>query len=193
MKTNYTQPGIEWVNSIPAFIKDIKNCLKNDNLWGALALALILPDICGKVEDNNKLRYIRWYDKYVTGEKPSKYPDDVPFINGDLIYKLRCAFLHSGSNDPFDKRESKSTLDDFIFAIGTEKCRSCQMDSISITNPDAGKKRVAIEINLRGLCNDIADAAQVFFENKKEYITHKQKIKTINEDERTKFVMNDFK
>ena len=51
------------------FIGSIRLAVANENWYGALIIALILPDICGKIEFSDKKptneRYPEWYDKYV--------------------------------------------------------------------------------------------------------------------------------
>lgn len=72
---------------------------KNHKLYrAALALALTLPDICGKVafpsEVNNGKRYIKWFDDHVYPICKVNVKID---FNGESCYHLRCAVLHSGN------------------------------------------------------------------------------------------------
>lgn len=88
-------------------IEDIKKALECDALFSALALALTLPDICGKAEFPNASvgrRYIDWYDEHVgITEKPmidGQRPDelkDMPYLSGEVVYSLRCCYLHQGT------------------------------------------------------------------------------------------------
>lgn len=65
--------------------KAIENSLQNKNWYSALVLSLILPDICGKLENNCKSsseRYPEWFDAYL-GEKYKR------FLTGKDCYALR--------------------------------------------------------------------------------------------------------
>ena len=75
-------------------LQSIENSLKNQNWYSALVLSLIIPDICGKFEDNDKSssqRYPEWFEKYL-GKKYDGY------LSGSDCYALRCSFLHEGLN-----------------------------------------------------------------------------------------------
>ena len=87
-------------------IDEIRKALKLELYNSALALALTLPDICGKVafpEDKSKPRYIKWFDKYVRCRFVSsciKLPEEklveYQWITSEECYALRCAVLHAG-------------------------------------------------------------------------------------------------
>lgn len=87
-------------------VQEIEKALKKKMYQSALALALTLPDICGGIMCPNAdtgFRYKAWFNKYVT---PMYLPKCLPkvcdstkrIINGEIIYKLRCAYLHSGED-----------------------------------------------------------------------------------------------
>lgn len=49
-------------------LQSIEKSLKNENWYSALILSLIIPDICGKLEDISKSsskRYPEWFEKYL--------------------------------------------------------------------------------------------------------------------------------
>lgn len=87
------------------FIDSIKLAVSNENWYGALFIALIIPDICGKIEfpiKHTNKRYPEWFDKYVR----HKYEfgdcfqeDGTIFMTGEDCYALRCALLHEGHQD----------------------------------------------------------------------------------------------
>lgn len=104
-------------------IHDIELALDNENIRCALGMALTLPDICGIVEfpECNKVekRYVGWCDSYLFNQgffptcvidvdNPTKKGEHSRAITGDMCYKLRCAYLHSG-NLELNQRE----YDDF--------------------------------------------------------------------------------
>src|SRR4030066_211862 len=91
-------------------LKSIENSLQNKNWYSALILSLILPDICGKLENTSKSsseRYPEWFDKYL-GKKYNG------FLSGNNCYALRCSFLHEGSGN-IEKQRAKENLDHFVF------------------------------------------------------------------------------
>ena len=91
------------------FLNDIRIAKNNKAYFSALALALIIPDICGKIEYNDgsdKTKYIRWFDSWVykyveiPKSKNSHYEnyDKLAKFDGENCYALRCVFLHSGND-----------------------------------------------------------------------------------------------
>ena len=52
------------------FIKAVEKAIEAKNLYGALFIALTLPDICGKIEffsiPSSEKRYIKWFNKYMS-------------------------------------------------------------------------------------------------------------------------------
>lgn len=75
------------------FIDSVRLSILNQNWFGALFLALCIPDICGRLEFSNmttKDRYIRWFQENLG----SKYN---PSFNGQDCYYFRCACLHEAS------------------------------------------------------------------------------------------------
>lgn len=109
--------------SIRGRMADIKRAFEADAFLSAIALALTIPDMCGKRlypdERKSSDRYIRWFDEYMapnypdvcTGEAdeviacsdasaqygtiPGRY-----YFSGNDCYQLRCVYLHEGSNAP---------------------------------------------------------------------------------------------
>ncbi|PIG93713.1 hypothetical protein [Gloeocapsopsis sp. IPPAS B-1203] len=80
-------------------IEAVEQALAQQNWYAALALALTLPDICGWLEHPNKRtgeRYKDWFRKYIGNQ--NSFPSTEDF------YLLRCAYLHSGSDDISDKK-----------------------------------------------------------------------------------------
>ena len=73
-------------------IDDIEFCLEHERYMAALALALTLPDICGKAEFPSKHtsvteRYIKWFNQFVEpyGKPTSKYSDDIYGIHFCIV------------------------------------------------------------------------------------------------------------
>jgi hypothetical protein len=74
------------------FTKAIWKSLETENWFGALFIALALPDICGGLETPEKApgeRYKDWFDRYLAQEY-------LPIFTAQDCYSLRCACLHQG-------------------------------------------------------------------------------------------------
>lgn len=85
-------------------INDIKEAVANKAFQSALALALTLPDICGEIEypteSSGRKRYAKWCDNYFDfNDCHVGFGTEKAELNGDLLYALRCAFLHSVNDD----------------------------------------------------------------------------------------------
>ena len=105
----------------------MNKALDNDCFFSALSLALTLPDICGKAKyptDGNKKRYIAWYDEYVGAyEQCPGEEGEMPYLSGEVVYQLRCSFLHQG-NPNIDKgkiNEECCKIDKFVLLTEKKK------------------------------------------------------------------------
>ena len=113
---------LAWGRSITPLedrLQEIENLLSSKYYQAALALALTVPDICSKVEfPDEKItgkRYAKWFTLHVEHNfEPVHLPEDENdtaldyskrALNGEMCYKLRCAFLHSGSDDINETRQ----------------------------------------------------------------------------------------
>ncbi len=97
-------------------IQEIEWNIRDGRWQSALALALTLPDICGGIaypEEVKKYRdgrmmldkygkpsrntgnqYIRWFDEYAAAYFKKDEADELPYINGERCWQLRCEYLH---------------------------------------------------------------------------------------------------
>lgn len=104
---------------------DLANALETAvterNWYGALFMALALPDICGHLENpgekSSQKRYEQWFDIYVA----PKYRHRVgagqtlhEFLSSSDCYALRCAMLHEGSDKIMGQR-ARQALERFHF------------------------------------------------------------------------------
>lgn len=78
--------------------------IQKGNLYPALSLALMIPDICGSLEDpgpgKSQKRYERWFKKWAEPKFTSPAYDSTPskvFVSAEDCYQLRCSLVHSGS------------------------------------------------------------------------------------------------
>ena len=84
-----------------------RRAISGDNLYAALILALIIPDICGSIADpgpgKTRSRYIRWFRRWAepkfTSRAPSSAHPHHVFISAEDCYQIRCSLIHSGSSE----------------------------------------------------------------------------------------------
>lgn len=174
------------VNSIQLYIDETKKCLANGNNLAALIVALTIPDICGKVlypNDKTAERYKKWFDSNIGDyeqsplEKEKPESERMPYMNGDVFYKLRCSMLHEGTDDISFKIE----VDNFNLMFG----KSARLENTSINRQihymtdgtvQYGKKIISWDINVYQLCKKIIWSAEAFLKNE---CTDTTKIPTI--------------
>jgi len=81
---------------IDKYAHAIQHSLRSQNWFGALFLALAMPDICGALQfpsDQVGTRYRRWFDRYLSAEYAPA------LFSADDCYYLRCAALHQGMSE----------------------------------------------------------------------------------------------
>jgi hypothetical protein len=104
-----------------------RNAIKQGNLYSALSLALMIPDICASLEDpgpgKSQARYERWCKQWVEPKftRPARGP--IPsqiFISAEDCYQLRCSLIHSGSAEiAANKQKVLSRFEFFDQTTGT--------------------------------------------------------------------------
>lgn len=112
------------VYDIHQIIEEAFDCYKNKQYLSSLMIAVMLPDICSKIENNSKKSrheiYVKWCNKwmysYFGGILPNftnSYKDKF----GEIIYLLRCSLFHNGENNLTDFSSKFFTLKNFTFYI----------------------------------------------------------------------------
>ena len=152
---------------IDRILGEIKKSIDNECFIAALALALTLPDICGKAEypdDSIAARYIRWYNTYVGQyERPSDpYGSDMPYTSGELIYNLRNSLLHQGTPniDAKKVKEERCKVDKFILTISDVE--DAGLSRVSYGEEYSVEKRV-LEVNIINLCSRLTAAVKTYY------------------------------
>ena len=135
------------------FIQAIEISLNTQNWYSALALALTLPDICGKIDSpdlKTRLRYPKWFNEYVGEKYKVVKPDGEThiFMTGNDCYALRCAFLHEGSNNVSEHGAREKITEKFVLMYS---------QGISIHCCTYQGK---IALMLPNFCNDIIDGVE---------------------------------
>ncbi len=95
----------------------IKESLESKNWYAALTVALILPDICGKIDTpgmKSGKRYASWFDKYVKKYYTVQESTDFALISGGDCYAIRCAMLHEFSKD-LTMHNARKIIDKYKF------------------------------------------------------------------------------
>lgn len=161
------------MNSLELIINDISKALDNECLFSALALALTIPDICGKIlypDKRNGERYKLWYNEYIGDyeKSPDENSNRMPYMSGQLCYALRCAFLHSGNTD-VAKEYADFTLDDFTLITESKKPFDIYCDGASLVEDFNGSVKSKYEVNVRRLCCILTWSAEAFIKKCKEH------------------------
>lgn len=152
---------------IDRLVADIDTALKNGAFMSALALALTLPDACGKAaypKLGDTKRYITWFNRYV---KHTGYTDsDMPYLSGEIVFNLRCSFLHQNTPN-IDKNKIK-----------TERCRVDEFALVTVDDLSYGISSKVIgrgeeayrelHIGIKHLCLIIMDAAKTYYQSNRE-------------------------
>ena len=156
-------------------IDDMNRALDNDCFFSALSLALTLPDICGKAkypdEKKSGKRYIDWYDEYVGAYEQSPGEEgQMPFLSGEVVYQLRCSFLHQGNpNINKDKiKEECCKIDKFVLMTEKKKEFNILADASSCVESFVGDEKIGethltYRVNVRRLCFIISACAKAFY------------------------------
>lgn len=87
------------------YLESIKLSLETKNYFGAIAMALTLPDICASVEyegeGQNSVKYSKWFNKYLADTFTQIFHDQdlsVVIFGAQECYAARCSFLHQGTH-----------------------------------------------------------------------------------------------
>ena len=149
------------VDTISFLLKQIKKCLEKNEIPAAFYMALTLPDICGHLmfpDLKSRPRYIKWFDKYIGNYEQSplckedKEWEELPYLSGETMYKIRNSILHSGNND----LAAQLDLNKFLF-IWDGLC-----ESSGIAYDIFGKKSKHWNINIKMLSEKIVWATEAF-------------------------------
>ncbi|MBR7033053.1 MAG: hypothetical protein IKI03_05430 [Clostridia bacterium] len=155
------------------WIEDMNRALDHECYFAALAIALMLPDICGmaKYHSKGKARYIDWFDEYVGRYEKSPGDDTMPYLSGEVVYSLRCSFLHQGTPNIQKediKNEEICKIDFFRLLIEKKNSFDIYSDSASISRfiingNEIGSTFKRYEVNVRRLCLVLSACAMGYY------------------------------
>jgi hypothetical protein len=152
------------------FTSAIRKCLDSQNWYGALFIALAMPDICGIIEYPHLKKgtksikcYKHWFDtylsKYYTRDINGKH---VVFMTASDCYALRCSLIHMGIDD-VSMQPAREIISRFAFVEGSANEFHC------VKFKDLLVLKVAI------FCEDVIKAINEWNENiKRDDIKQKQ-------------------
>lgn len=134
-----------------------------------LALSLSIADICGMVEYPSipKVgeRFVKWCDNYIDFTDTTWGGDFALFescnLCGDMLYALRCAFLHSGSDDVLATSHGSKTLHITRFTL-VRPSTSLEEYGYRYTSSSTGS---TVEFDIEYLCKLICDSAEKYYNN----------------------------
>jgi len=135
----------------------IKAALDNRNWYAALALALTMPDICGKLDHPDMAssrRYPAWFDqwlsaKYTAYVGPAR--ERVVLLSGNDCYALRCSYLHQGA-DEISGQRCRDVLSSFHF------CEPERNNIVHNNQVTMGDGSIALQLQVDIFCADMIDA-----------------------------------
>lgn len=120
------------------FVDAVRSAVAEESWYGALAMALTLPDICSKLEEpdarGSRARYVRWYDEYLRPTYTARVgPErrEHVFLSGADCYALRCSYLHEGSAE-IGLQRAREALDRFH---SLRHVRAGSFTAIKVTPP----------------------------------------------------------
>lgn len=153
-----------------ARLHEIETCLDNRCYLAALALALTVPDICGKAEyplAGNGKRYRDWYQEHIGKYEivEDEHFSGMPYLSGDLLYQLRNSFLHSGNPnvDANDIHNEQCKVDRFALWYGTSPMGGM---SSKLECPN-GKTQKEYIMSITVFCRKIVAVARAYYEENK--------------------------
>lgn len=117
---------------VKKLIEDMNRALDANCYYAALALTLMLPDICGKAEYptlKSGERYKLWYNTYIgqyledSESKNAPSEEKAPYLSSEVVYSLRNSFLHQGTPNIDTSRisEPQNKMTDFALIIEQKK------------------------------------------------------------------------
>ncbi|WNZ58231.1 hypothetical protein QT397_13120 [Microbulbifer sp. MKSA007] len=150
------------------FTNSIRKNLETENWYGALFMALTMPDICGKITypeiEHSGPRYKEWFNANLSQiNKSNIMGKEVVFLTASDCWALRCSLLHAGTDDITEQR-AQEVLEKFEFT-------TLGMHRIHINN--------ILTLNIKAFCNEVIQAVEAWYEPIAETLEVKEKIARI--------------
>jgi hypothetical protein len=137
---------------------------KQENWYAALAIALTLPDICGRISYpglTSGNRVAKFFDKYMAHHYvcgPTYFP--IVSMTGGDFYALRCAFLHQGEFD-LQGQTARKILADFVL-ISPKVANMHNNLSASTIDSDGKFINGTLQLRVDTFCEEICAAVEAW-------------------------------
>lgn len=176
-------------------ISDVDKALDAEAYLSALALMMTIPDICAKAEYGDSLkrnsdRYIKWFEEYIGqyNRAPIEEGETImPYLSGEIAYRLRCSILHEGHPDVDKEKidDEANQIDSFSLIVEKKKEFDIYADASSVISDMEGTIRNrSYEVNIRRLWVQIKSVACHYYKENKEKIGFLN-YKVVDMDQRT--------
>jgi hypothetical protein len=137
-----------------------REALAQNNLYAALTLALMLPDICGSLEDPGPgkahKRYTKWFDDWG--------PEDLNgYVSAEDCFQLRCSLIHSGSAEIEETK--RNGIDKFEFLSAPNAAHLVRMSGNTMNGVPQPS---VVVLNTRSFCESFYKAADNWDASKAE-------------------------
>ena len=159
---------------IDRIIREIREAQSRGLYLSALALALTLPDTCGKAEYPHEKytgnRYKDWCKNYVITDRcDSPYGCDMPYLNEDVIYNLRNSLLHQSTPNVEQTKikEERCRVDKFELIISDTNTANGDLSMVAY-GKDMRIVRRELTIYISHLCYILCTAAEQYYKNNQE-------------------------
>lgn len=199
------------------FLNEVINCLDNECYLSALSDAMVLIDMCtvaefpdSKTNGNHGKRYIEWVDTYLIPHIEvfhfSSASDELPtpYLNGEILYSLRCCLLHNGTPNIESKKLKDENNVVEQFEIIVEKTKEFNIyiqeyatyedakhfDGKYVVNPDETdlNKHLHkhISLNVQKFCRDVCCIVKKYYSDNQSLFSFNCKIR--NKDEEMEYM-----
>lgn len=155
-------------NCIEMLVNDVKTSIENEAFIAALNTVLIIPSILGQIAYPNLSKeeaYVKWYqDNIGTYDRNPENEKTMPYLSGDLVYKLKNAIQEDG-NSIVTGQYKDFSLTDFQFIVEQKNVIGIYADSSCV-----GESRCELEISIRNFCSKVLYHTERFMEDYKDEI-----------------------
>jgi hypothetical protein len=149
-------------------IRGVRDAVAHESWYSALALALMLPDACGRIElpgHGVGARYRAWTNTYFG---PYVTPDGQPYLTGGELYDLRNRFLHQGAftltaqapADPDDAQAMFEVLNRVVPVVAVGDFDIVPARRMTSTTGTVPERRTDYFVAVRDLCEWICRAVE---------------------------------
>lgn len=125
-----------------ALLESIELSTETKNWNAAIALSLLIPDICPALAGvpQGRPRYLEWFRDYAANRFTMTNPFvSVPLLSAEECYAMRCSILHAGTDElPVDKKNPN--LSKIIFT--TTGSSFVRMNDVLIIDPSDFSNRM---------------------------------------------------